>query len=106
MAFSSSLCPYWSRSVGWCWCNAFFPSALRQQHNDVAGFNYAVVGMVYVVLLALVVVAAWKEHEAAKGTVDNEANELAELYWLAHATSYRKASSTASKGSPGPTRAW
>ena len=61
-----------------------FPSALRQKHNDVAGFIYAVVGIVYAVLLALVVVAAWEEHEAAKGTVDSEANELAELYWLAH----------------------
>ena len=57
-----------------------FPSALRQKHNDVAGFIYAVVGIVYAVLLALVVVAAWEEHEAAKGTVDSEANELAELY--------------------------
>jgi protein-S-isoprenylcysteine O-methyltransferase Ste14 len=62
----------------------FFPSALRQQHNEVAGFIYAVVGIVYAVLLALVVVAAWEEHEAAKGTVESEANELAELYWLAH----------------------
>jgi hypothetical protein len=60
------------------------PSTLRQQHNDVAGFIYAVVGIVYAVLLALVVIAAWEEHEAAKETVDSEANELAEIFWLAH----------------------
>jgi hypothetical protein len=59
------------------------PSTLRQQHNDVAGFIYAVVGIVYAVLLALVLIAAWEEHEAAKETVDREANELAEVFWLA-----------------------
>jgi hypothetical protein len=50
----------------------------------VAGFIYAVVGIVYAVLLALVVIAAWEEHEAAKFTVGAEANELAEIFWLAH----------------------
>jgi hypothetical protein len=60
------------------------PSTLRQQHNDVAGFIYAVVGIVYAVLLALVVIASWEEHEAAKETVESEANELAEVFWLAH----------------------
>ena len=34
-------------------------SELRKQHNDVAGFIYAVVGIVYAVLLGLVVVAVW-----------------------------------------------
>ncbi len=60
------------------------PSTLRQQHNDVAGFIYAVVGIVYAVLLALVVIAVWEEHETAKETVHSEANELAEIFWLAH----------------------
>jgi hypothetical protein len=36
------------------------------------------------VLLALVVIAVWEEHEAAKATVGSEANELAEVFWLAH----------------------
>jgi protein-S-isoprenylcysteine O-methyltransferase Ste14 len=60
------------------------PAALRREHNEVAGFIYAVVGVIYAVLLALVVIAVWEEHEAAKATVGNEANELAEIYWLAH----------------------
>lgn len=59
------------------------PAALRQEHNDVAGFIYAVVGVVYAVLLALVVIAAWEQHEAAGATVGREANELAEVFWLA-----------------------
>ena len=60
------------------------PTALRREHNDVAGFIYAVVGVVYAVLLALVVIAVWEEHEAAKATAESEANELAEVFWLAH----------------------
>jgi phage tail protein X len=62
----------------------FVPAALRQEHNDVAGFIYAVVGVIYAVLLALVVIAVWEEHEAAKATVGAEANGLAEVFWLAH----------------------
>jgi protein-S-isoprenylcysteine O-methyltransferase Ste14 len=60
------------------------PAPLRQEHNDVAGFIYAVVGVIYAVLLALMVIAVWEEHEAAKATVREEANELADVFWLAH----------------------
>src|SRR3712207_3431898 len=56
----------------------------RQKHNDVAGFIYAVVGVIYAVLLALTVIAVWEELEAAKATVRDEANELADVFWLAH----------------------
>ena len=59
------------------------PAALRQEHNDVAGFIYAVVGVIYAVLLALVVIAVWEEHEAARATVRDEASALAEVFWLA-----------------------
>lgn len=59
------------------------PWQVRQQHNDVAGFIYAVLGVVYAVLLGFVTIAVWEEYEAAKITAENEANELAELYWLA-----------------------
>jgi uncharacterized membrane protein YgaE (UPF0421/DUF939 family) len=59
------------------------PSALRQEHNDVAGFIYAVVGVAYAVLLAFVVVVVWEEYERAKDTVETEANELAGDYFLA-----------------------
>src|SRR4028118_268856 len=60
------------------------PAARRREHNDVAGFIYAVVGVIYAVLLALMVIAVWEEHEAAKATVREEANELADVFWLAH----------------------
>src|SRR4028118_578863 len=60
------------------------PAERRQEHNDVAGFIYAVVGVIYAVLLALVVIAVWEEHEEAKATVREEANGLADVFWLAH----------------------
>jgi Protein of unknown function (DUF4239) len=60
------------------------PAASRQPHNDVAGFIYAALGVIYAVLLALVVIAVWEEYRAASETVEQEANALAEIAWLAH----------------------
>jgi hypothetical protein len=60
------------------------PATLRQAHNDVAGFIYAALGVIYAVLLALVVIAVWEEYRAASVTVEQEANALAEIFWLAH----------------------
>ena len=60
------------------------PAQTRQQHNDVAGFIYAVLGVIYAVLLALVVIAVWGSFQAANETVDQEANAVAEIFWLAH----------------------
>jgi hypothetical protein len=60
------------------------PTPSRQRHNDVAGFIYAVLGVVYAVLLALVVIAVWEQFERARETVESEANATAEIFWLAH----------------------
>jgi hypothetical protein len=60
------------------------PADSRRQHNDVAGFIYAALGVIYAVLLALVVIAVWEEYRAASETVEQEANALAEIAWLAH----------------------
>ena len=61
----------------------YVPADLRRQHNDVAGFIYAVLGVVYAVLLGLTVVAVWEEWNAAAVTADEEANSLAEIFWIA-----------------------
>ena len=58
------------------------PASSRQSHNDVAGFIYAALGVIYAVLLALVVIAVWGEYDAASETVEQEANALAEIFWL------------------------
>jgi hypothetical protein len=60
------------------------PIELRQQHNDVAGFIYAVLGVAYAVLMGLILIAVWEQWEAAKITADDEASEVAEVFWLAH----------------------
>jgi hypothetical protein len=60
------------------------PAEKRQEHNDVAGFLYAVIGVVYAVLLALLVIAVWEQYQRARETVESEANGVAEVAWLAH----------------------
>ena len=60
------------------------PTEARRRHNDVAGFIYAVLGVVYAVLLALVVIAVWEDFGRARETVESEANATAEIFWLAH----------------------
>lgn len=60
------------------------PTEVRQEHNDVAGFIYAVLGVIYAVLIALVVIAVWEDFAAARHTAGREANELADVFRLAH----------------------
>jgi Protein of unknown function (DUF4239) len=64
--------------------NRLVPASSRQEHNDVAGFIYAALGVIYAVLLALVVIAVWEEFQAASETVEQEANAVAEIAWLGH----------------------
>jgi hypothetical protein len=59
------------------------PAATRRQQNDVAGFIYAALGVIYAVLLALVVIAVWEQYRTARETVEQEANAAADIYWLA-----------------------
>ena len=48
------------------------PAVSRQRSDDVAGFIYAALGVIYAVLLALVVIAVWEEYQAANETVEQE----------------------------------
>ena len=70
--------------VGLALVQRLVPVTIRREHNDVAGFIYAVLGVIYAVLLALVVIAVWEEFGRARVTVEGEANALAEIFWLAH----------------------
>jgi len=49
------------------------------QHTDVAGYIYAVIGVIYAVVLALVVIAAWEEYRDAREAVDDEASAVLNL---------------------------
>lgn len=46
------------------------PATMRKEHNDVAGFIYAVLGVAYAVLLGLMIIAVWESFEEAHDTVD------------------------------------
>ena len=56
------------------------PSIVAGEHNDVAGFLIAVVGVVYAVTLAFIVIVTWEEFRDARATVDSEAGALRSLY--------------------------
>ena len=70
--------------VGFELVHRLVPAVSRQKHNDVAGFIYAALGVIYAVLLALVVIAVWEEYQAASETVEEEANATAEIFWLGY----------------------
>src|SRR5215217_1802699 len=57
----------------------------RKQANDVAGFIYAVLGVAYAVLLGLMLIAVWEKWNAAETVTTEEANELAGIFYFAHA---------------------
>jgi Protein of unknown function (DUF4239) len=61
------------------------PIERRRQHNDVAGFIYAVLGVAYAVLLGLMLIAVWEKWNAAEAVASDEANELAGIFYWAHA---------------------
>jgi hypothetical protein len=58
----------------------FFPTAVLDQHNDIAGFMFAVVGVIYAVLLAFLAIAVWQRFDDAHKRVSNEASELVVVY--------------------------
>jgi hypothetical protein len=60
----------------------FIPPERMAGHTDVAGYIYAVLGVIYAVILAQVVVAAWGEYEDARTAASDEANAILNLYRL------------------------
>jgi len=51
-----------------------------ERHNEVAGFIYAVIGVVYAVLLGFAAITVWERYDRALASVEQEANDLADLY--------------------------
>ena len=56
---------------------------MLEAHTEVAGFVYAVLGVVYAVLIAFVVLVVWEEFERAEQYADQEASALVDLHRLA-----------------------
>jgi type II secretory pathway pseudopilin PulG len=56
-------------------------SALREgDHNEVAGFVIAIVGVIYAVLLAFVVIVSWEQFSKAESVTVTEASALRTMY--------------------------
>lgn len=55
------------------------PHPVLEEHREVAGFIYSVVGVVYAVVLAFSVVIAWEGYRNAENILDQEAQALADL---------------------------
>lgn len=54
-------------------------------NNEVAGFKFAVVGVLYAVMLAFVVVAVWEDYRDTETAVRNEAKAVGDLHHVASA---------------------
>jgi hypothetical protein len=58
----------------------FYPHYRCKLHNDIAGFIFATLGVIYAVLLAFIVVITWQDFDKASDVTSNEAHCLTSLY--------------------------
>jgi hypothetical protein len=62
-----------------------FPHETRHPNNEVAGFFIAVVGVVYAVLVAFMVIVVWEQLDAARAAAEQEGADLATFIRTARA---------------------
>ncbi|MFC7263637.1 bestrophin-like domain [Streptomyces lutosisoli] len=58
------------------------PLAKRKPNNEVLGFVYAQVGVIYAVVLAMVVVGVWDARSQAHENTYTETNALLQIAWF------------------------
>ncbi len=51
-------------------------------NNEIAGFKFATVGVLYAVLLAFSIIVVWQKYSDAETTVAQEAGAAESIYWL------------------------
>ena len=54
-------------------------------NNEVAGFKFSVIGVLYAVLLAFVVIAVWENYNATETAIRNEAKAVGDMAQLSYA---------------------
>jgi Na+/proline symporter len=59
------------------------PSERLRINNEVAGFTFATIGVLYAVLLAFAVIIVWEKFSVAENATAQEAGAAATLYRLA-----------------------
>jgi hypothetical protein len=57
-----------------------FRSEVLRRHNDVAGYLFSAVGVLYAVVLGFVVVVVWQKYDATVSNVESEVDATANLY--------------------------
>jgi hypothetical protein len=57
-----------------------FRSEVLRKHNDVAGFLFSAVGVIYAVVLGFVVVVVWEKYDATVSNVATEVAAVSDLY--------------------------
>ncbi len=55
-------------------------SEVLRRHNDVAGYLFSAVGVLYAVVLGFVVVVVWQKYDGTVSNVENEVDATADLY--------------------------
>ncbi|MBV8490155.1 MAG: DUF4239 domain-containing protein [Candidatus Eremiobacteraeota bacterium] len=65
--------------LGWV-ISKLAPNEIRIEHNDLAGFILAVIGVVYAVLLAFVAIGVWERFQHAEVSAYEEAGSLLTVY--------------------------
>jgi hypothetical protein len=66
--------------VGTLLVRRWIPVEVLERHNEVAGFIYAVIGVVYAVLLGFTAIIVWEWYDKAQAALDAETNDLIDLY--------------------------
>lgn len=61
------------------------PYTRLAKHNDVAGFIFSMVGVIYAVVLGFVVVIVWERHDVAVGNAQAEESSVSDLYRIVSA---------------------
>lgn len=95
MSLFLSSCPLWvsgilivvlptvAAAIGLVMVRRHFGLERLTSNNEVAGFKFAVVGVIYAVLLAFAVIVVWERYSEAEFTVAQEAGAASALYRLA-----------------------
>jgi hypothetical protein len=60
--------------------NTFWEPSRRSVHNDVIGWQIAILGTIYAVMIGFMLYAVWNNYQTAETNATNEANDLVNLY--------------------------
>jgi len=60
----------------------YVPLERLTENNEIAGFKFATVGVLYAVLIAFAIILVWEKYNDAEGTVVQEAGAAATIYRL------------------------